>query len=236
MRLPVLPYEFVEDAFSKRRFLIDGSGGLFSKGPAVRGWVAGVPSCVLGFSTICDRSSYTLIPATKCERVITIANDREHVMLAATLKKVFCWGGGQNGSLGQVAIEGSGVQLEPKCVFSIPEASSEVIVQICGIYRSSALLTSHGRLYTWGCSRMGAFHGKSLPVTFPAIPQAALKLDIVYIHSSGIGKLVVVTRQGDVLQASDALEWAKSENTIQQVLDMAIKQRQFQLNLILKIF
>ncbi|XP_068757073.1 X-linked retinitis pigmentosa GTPase regulator-like [Montipora capricornis] len=103
----------------------------------------------LGHGNTVPLSCPKLVKRLKPEKVRLVAAGRNHTIVSTESGKLFSFGCGSDGQLGHGGCENS---YAPKAIESLPDQLYKMLA--CGS-DFTAVITSHGQLYTWGSSSEG---------------------------------------------------------------------------------
>lgn len=187
--------------------LVNQAGQTYSWGTPSRGTMAGFPDNRSGHARG-SPATPTLIPRLAQKKVRQVCLDEEHsCAFAITECELLAWGTQQNHTMGL----GRDVIAcyEPEVTLRLRgEKHHEKLVLVSVGLRHGGVLTSHGRLFTWGCKWWGSGHHvdplastvlDQFNMPRPTMPPALLDEHIVYFRAHSDATLAV-TAHGRVLQ------------------------------------
>lgn len=181
--------------------------------PNRRNEMGGRPYCHCGVPTCApDRKPIRLIKDDVA--VVVAVGKTSEALFAMTRDTLFAWGAGQNAELPN----GSALAVcpVPTVVLKLPSSATTtpspcpVFIQLVLGWRSGAVLTSAGQLYTWGMSWGPTGHCGDGEIARPTVPPALRSVRVVaaaLVSLSAYDGLVVVCHDGTALR-SGKLAWS----------------------------
>jgi RCC1 and BTB domain-containing protein len=143
----------------------------------------------LGHGDEINRSTPKLISGLAGKKAKEVACGGYHTIVRTDNGNVYSFGNGTEGQLGHCSFENKltptliqQAQLEGKCVVQVA----------CG-WTHTMVLTSEGRLYTWGSGRVGRLgHGSELKTCVPSVVESLLGYKVVHIASQNSHSVALV--------------------------------------------
>ena len=162
--IPLEPGDFVVDIFvaSSSTYYFTNNGKFYATGNNHYGQL-GLGDITFRYTPV-EVTSLTLAPG---ETIIDLSSGDKHVMISTSENNVWAIGENGNGQFGNSSTSDSRVPVLVSSTWSILEPGEDIIDIVTG-YETSGLLTSLGKVYTWGYNSDGligdgTYVGKQAP-------------------------------------------------------------------------
>ena len=140
----------------------------------------------LGHGDTLDKARPTAVKMLHGSATIMVAGGAKHSMCVTSQGKVFVWGHGDNGRLGNGAKRGT---LVPEFLHTMSHI--HVVQVACGEAHSAAI-SDRGQLYTWGAGSYGRLgHGEEYDAMTPLQVQALAKQPVTSVSLGAFHTLAV---------------------------------------------
>ena len=170
------------------------------------------------------------VPGLQEVRLTHVTSGQFHSACLDSRGRVYTWGWGVHGQLGHGGVEDV---LSPQVVTSLRKYR---VVQVSCGYAHTAVLTSKGRVFTWGCGLFGQLgkgntekHVRPVRVRMEGMRGRAVSITAGYFHNIALmdtGEVVTWGANPQILRLE--AQQRKKEKLLQKQLEESRKQQQME--------